>query len=173
MVQQKPLLRLIGLGIEVPGTGGLANRIPGPDGARFDRLTEAAHATHLAMHRFHPDPVTILKTIGHTNTGVEIEVVVGVNLSQPRILRIPRMVHRHGALGDRTQRELVTVGTGRLQRFVVERQWVKVLLHPLAQSLRRLLAGALALRRETELLQHLGVDMDIDRLHVSGQPMMP
>ena len=95
---------------------------------------------------------------------IDEQVVVRVDLAQPRVLRVPRVVHRHRPLRDRSERIAREIGRLRLQRRVVERQRIEVALDALAQVLRRLPARPLALRGEPELLQHLGIELDQDRI---------
>ena len=101
---------------------------------------------------------------------IDVEGVVRVDLSQPGVLRVPRVVHRHRPLRDRVERELREIGALRLQRLVIERQRIEVGLDPLAQVVGRLPRDPLALRREAELLEHFRVEMDQDRLGVALDP---
>ena len=59
--------------------------------------------------------------------GTDEQVVVRVDLSQPGILRIPRVVHRHGTLRYRIQREFPGIDQLRLQCFVIEQQRIEVI----------------------------------------------
>ena len=49
----------------------------------------------------------------------------------------------------------------------MKRQGIKIGLHPLAQGVRRLFSGTLALRRQPETLQEFRVDVDHDRVFVA------
>ena len=104
-------------------------------------------------------------------TRIDEQVVVRVDLPQPRVLRIPRVVHRHRPLRDRGERIAREVGRLRFERRVVERQRIEVGLDALAQLGRRPpRRRALALRGEAELLQHFRIDLDHDRVGVAAQP---
>jgi len=89
-----------------------------------------------------------------------------MDLAQPGVLRIPRVVHRHRALGHCGKRILVPVAGLHLQRLVVERQRVEIGSMRLARW-----AGGLrvmpALRGETEFLQHFGIQVDQDRFVIA------
>ena len=89
VIQQKPLLRFIGILIKRPGTGGLADRIPGPHRARLDGFTESAHTAYLSMFRFNPDPVAVIEAVLCTNARAQEQVIVRMNLAQPGVLGIP------------------------------------------------------------------------------------
>ena len=96
-----------------------------------------------------------------------------MDLAQPGVLAVPRVVHRHRPLGQRVERELVGVDQFALERLVVERQRVEVGLDALRQVPRRPAAGTSALRGEAELLQHLGVQVHVDRLGVARHAVRP
>ena len=57
---------------------------------------------------------------------VDEQVVVRVDLAQPGVLRVPRVVHRHRPLRHRVERVLRRVGGLLLERRVVEGQRVEV-----------------------------------------------
>ncbi len=80
------------------------------------------------------------------------------------------MVHRHRPLRHRIERVARRVGGLRLERRVVEGQRVEVGLDAFTQVIRRLLAAALALRREPEALQEFRVDVDHYGIVVAPQP---
>ena len=100
----------------------------------------AALATHLAVHGLDPHPATVLDPRFAGSPGVYVQEVVGVNLPQPGVLRIPGVVHRHRPLGNRIEWVLVQIGYLSLQRLRVERQGIKMSFHALAQVVRRLFA---------------------------------
>jgi hypothetical protein len=59
VIEQKALLRFVGLGCQPPGTGRLADGVPGPDGARLDRLGEPRTCNGPCQRRLDPDPVAV------------------------------------------------------------------------------------------------------------------
>ena len=63
------------------------------------------------------------------------------------------------------------IGDLRLQGLRVKRQRVEMCLHAFAQVLRRLPAVRFSLRGETEFLQNLRIDVDIDGFGITCQHM--
>ena len=158
MIQEEALGRFVGVGRECPGAARLADRVPCPHSARLDRFARPAHAFDLAPWRLDPDPVAIGDARVCRGATVDVQVVVRMNLAQPRVLRIPRVIHRHRSLGNRRQGKCIgamrRLDVLALQRCIVERQWIEVSVDPLTQMRRRLLARPSPLCSETESLQH-------------------
>ena len=125
-------------GCELPGAVGLADRVPGPHGAGLDRLAVAQHAAHLAPLALDPAPAAVGDAGALRGQRIDVQVVVAVDLAQPGVLRIPRVVHRHRPLRDRVERIGGEVGRGLFERRVPERQRIEVGVDALAQMLGRL-----------------------------------
>ena len=104
VVQEEALPRLVGAGRELPGAVGLADRVPGPHRARLDRLAVAQHAAHLPQRLSTQHQPPSAMPAAARGQRVDVQVVVAVDLAQPRVLRIPRVVHRHRPLRDRVER---------------------------------------------------------------------
>src|ERR1044072_3721208 len=88
----------------MPRAARFADRVPGPYGSRLDRFAVTAHTAHPSMHRFHPHPLAVADTMPLRATRIHEKIIVRVNLTQPSVLRIPRVIHRHWTLRDRSQR---------------------------------------------------------------------
>jgi hypothetical protein len=166
-LSRKPSFDSLASGVQVPGAGSLADGVPGPHRARLHRLGVARLQRTLP----HCDSTQIQSPssmpAGSRAVRVDEQVVVRVDLAQPGVLRVPGVVHRHRPLRHRGERVLVLVGDLRFERLVIEGQRVEVGLDALFQVRRRLARDALALRREAEALQHLGIQVDQDRLGVA------
>ena len=87
-----------------------------------------------------------------------------MDLPQPAVLRIPRVIHRHRSLRDGRQRKLFAVGVGLLERCIPYRQRVEITLDARAQMIGRLASCGLALGREPEFLHHIRIQLDDDGL---------
>ena len=138
VVEQETGLRFVGVGRERPGASRLSNGIPGPDRARLDGLGVARDAAYLAPLRLDPDPVAIGDLVDARGVGIDEQDVVRMNLSQPGVLRIPRVLHRHRSLGYGRERVLLLVGDLGFERFVVKGQGVEVCFDALSEPVRRL-----------------------------------
>ena len=93
-----------------------------------------------------------------------MQVVVAVNLAQPGVLRIPRVVHGHRPLGNGIERVGRQVGGSLFQRRVPKGQRVKVGGNAFAQFIGRLTATALALGSQAKALQGVGVQRQLHRV---------
>ncbi len=137
------------------------------------------------MVRFDPDPVVVGETQAECRDAVHVQAVLGQDLPQPRVLRVPRVVHHHRPLGDRVQRILVgdgaparcadrAVRARAFERGVPEGQRIEILGQALAIDERgRLRPVVKPLSREAELLQRLRIHLQ-DHLHrrVAEQRML-
>ena len=163
MIQQKAAPRFVGVFREMPRATRFADGIPRPHGARLHRLRVAAHAAHLAVHGFHPQPAAVGDACGLCCFCVYKQIVMRVYLAQPGVLRIPRVVHRHGPLGDRGERIFLFIRQRHFQRLVIKRQRIEIFFDAIFQ-MRGRLALAVAARCEAKALQHLGVQLNHDRI---------
>lgn len=163
VIQQKAALRFVRVLAQIPRAGRLADRVPGPHGSRLDRFAIMRHAAHLAPLRFDVNPRAILDVIALGHARIHIQHVLAVNLPQPRVLRVPRVIHRHRALRDGGERILREIGRIEFERGVPERQRIEILLDTRAQMLGRLPSLRASLRGETELLHHIGIELNEDR----------
>jgi len=164
MVQQKAALRFVRVGPEIPRARRLADRIPCPYGARLDGFAVARKAAHLAPLRFDVDPAAVFDALRRRRARIHVQIVLAMYLTQPRILRVPRVIHRHRPLRDGRERILRVIGRVVFERRIPERQRIEILLDARTQMIGRLASLRLALRGEPELLHHVRVERDHDRL---------
>ena len=164
MVEQKALARLVRAGGELPGAVGLADGVPGPDRAGLYCLAVAQHAAHLAPLAFHPGPAAVGNACGLRGAGVDVQVVVAVDLAQPGVLRVPRVVHRHGPLGNGVQRIGGQVGGVFFEGRVPKRQRIKIGVNALTQVLGRLAPFGFSLGGQAKGLQRVRVNGELHRV---------
>ena len=125
-----------------------------------------------------PDPVAIADAERPGGLAMDVQPVLAGDLAQPRILRAPRVVHVHGALGDGVQRVVAAIDHALLEGRVPQGQGVGVGGDARAVALGRA-NGAMALARQLELLQRLRVDLHDDRgragdeAHLAGPVQVP
>ena len=110
VVQQEAQARFVGRRGQLPGAAGLADRVPGPDRVGFRRLAVADHAANPAhlLSTQHQPPSAM--PAAPAVSGLTCRVVVAVDRTQPGVLRVPRVIHRHRPLGDRAEGKAGGVG---------------------------------------------------------------
>ncbi len=126
MVEQKSLAELGRVGVEVPGPGALADRVPGPHRVRVDPVHQLRRDADPPVMARDPHPIFLVEAERPAGHPVDVQPVVAEDLAQPRVLRMPRMVHLHRPLGQRVQREGRAVDPRFLERHVPERQRVEI-----------------------------------------------
>ena len=153
---------------EVPGAAALADRIPGPHGIRVDAVHQLDLRLDAAGMARHIDPVVVVEPQRVGGGAVDEQPVLSEDLAQPGILRMPGMVHLHRPLRDRVQRESGRFDARFLEWRIPERQRVEIGLDPGAVLFRRH-DGSVSLRRQTEALQRLDIELKDDRFGRADQ----
>ena len=97
-------------GVERPGALALADGVPRPDGVRVERGHAGDGDGDLAGGGGDAGPVAVLEAVRLPDGGGQVERVRAVDLAEPCVLAAPGVVHRHGALGERVDREGRGVG---------------------------------------------------------------
>ena len=170
MVEQEALGRFRRVFLQAPGALLLADGVPGPDGVFLGAFHRLDLAADLAVVRLDPDPVEVLDAHLQGLARVHVHVVLRHDLTQPHVLRIPRVVHEHRALGQREEGVFIRVDALLLKWFVPHRQRVEVLHQPLTVDLIvRLRAVVQALSRQAEFLQRLGIELHDDGLDLADE----
>src|SRR3954470_24034462 len=93
----------------MPRTLAFADRIPSPHRTRLNGFAVSAHAPDFAVHRLNPHPFTVPDALLSSRARIDEQIVMRMYLSQPRVLRIPRVVHCHRSLSNRVERVLVAI----------------------------------------------------------------
>ena len=93
-----------------------------------------------------------------------MQIVVAVNLAQPSVLRIPRVIHRHRPLRQSVERKCAEIRGIFFQRGIPKRQWIKISFDALAQLLRWLAARRFTLCGQAKALQSIGIQSQLHRV---------